>query len=173
MESVKNQHFMINHSTRRSVAGGIKTNSDKTLQVSLTDYKEIQHIENRKKRLVGRKPYTKIMDEKAQENHTYELTSGKPCTVQIELGSNTEQFRKQCDICFSTRFPRSPRPKGSLVPAIRRLSSAKDLESTRKLAGHIGHRHHLLQHGGRVTIDTGKITLQKHGKRSLYSCSRC
>ena len=147
-----------------------------------------------KDKIVWTEALCKETDEKSQENHTYKPYERRTCTIQFELGSNTEQFRKQCTIGFSTRFPRSPRPKESPAPAIQKIIKrqfhlkikidneketysqipiVKDLESTRKLGGHIGHLHHLLQHGGRETIGTGKITPHKHGKSSLYSFSRC
>ena len=74
MENPKNKCFIINHSTHGSDAGRRRTHQANTLEASLTDSKEIQPTENRRKRSVGRRPRCKEIDEKAQEYHTYKLT---------------------------------------------------------------------------------------------------
>ena len=73
MGNQKNNVSISSPVMRGSVAGNTKTSQVKTLQASMTDFEGIQYIGNRRKKMVGRKPYAK----KWTRNHnkiTFSLT---------------------------------------------------------------------------------------------------
>ena len=106
----------------------------KTLQASLTDSKEIQKIENRGKKLVGRRPYEKKWTRKHkkitllrwQKRNIFD-------TNRIGAWHWTVQGRI-VDRGFSTWFPRGSRIKKSPVQKIGRLSTANSTSRCRSIA---------------------------------------